>query len=76
MNDKKAHRIVADITDGQNEAWELALNSFQDRQPNPMSGQAVVRQLISDFCRSEGVRFPPTPRDRRGRRRHRHCHAN
>jgi hypothetical protein len=74
MSEIKPRRAVADLTDDQAEAWELALERAQESRQDKVSGQGVLRELMSGFCRSQGVRFPaPRPRRVGVRSRHSHC---
>ncbi len=58
MGTRKTCRAVANLTDDQDTAFGLAVEKEQTDESDRLTRQRVLLNLISDFCKKNGVRFP------------------
>jgi hypothetical protein len=65
----KPYRAACELTDAEDDAFAIAIDRYQGTRDDRVSRQSVLRELISRFCKDQGVRFPaPTPKGRNPRR--------
>lgn len=62
----KPCRAQVELTDAEDDAFDVAIERNQERADVRLTRQSVLRQLVSSYCKSAGVRFPaPSRRKKR-----------
>lgn len=62
----KPCRAQVELTDDEDDAFDVAIERNQERADVRLTRQSVLRQLVAGYCKNAGVRFPaPSRRKKR-----------